>query len=143
LETEGSKDLEREVRARRRRHDWESWSFGRKGKRRSPVFWTSFPLLLQHLPNRSTKQQAPTSKGSVLIFSLQRSTTLLFSPRMATSLPLPTPTDFSFPYATPYPIQDELMQLVYHAIETKKIAIVQSPTGTVRRVSLPFSSLDP
>jgi len=49
-------------------------------------------------------------------------------------LPLPPPESFSFPYETPYPIQTELMHLVYQAIEGNKIAIVQSPTGTVSRV---------
>lgn len=48
-----------------------------------------------------------------------------------TDLPLPAPESFSFPYETPYPIQTELMHLVYQAIESSKIAIVQSPTGTV------------
>ena len=49
-------------------------------------------------------------------------------------LPLPPPGFFSFPYETPYPIQTELMHLVYQAIEGSKIAIVQSPTGTVSLV---------
>lgn len=48
-----------------------------------------------------------------------------------TDLPLPAPASFSFPYATVYPIQTELMHLVYQALEHSKIAIVQSPTGTV------------
>lgn len=48
------------------------------------------------------------------------------------SLPLVAPDSFSFPYPTPYAIQRDLMQTVFAAIEQSKIAIVQSPTGTVR-----------
>lgn len=50
----------------------------------------------------------------------------------AMSLDLPTPDEFiAFPYKPPYDIQTTLMQHVYSAIERKKIAIVESPTGTV------------
>lgn len=39
--------------------------------------------------------------------------------------------NFNFPYAKPYDIQLELMTAIYDAIETKKIAFLESPTGTV------------
>lgn len=38
---------------------------------------------------------------------------------------LPTPTTFDFPYPNPYPIQLDLMQTVFRAIEDRKIAIVR------------------
>ncbi|KAL7410162.1 helicase C-terminal domain-containing protein [Mrakia frigida] len=60
---------------------------------------------------------------------------------MSDLLPLPPPSSFSFPYETPYPIQTELMHLVYQAIEGSKIAIVQSPTGTGKSLSLLCSTL--
>lgn len=50
-------------------------------------------------------------------------------------LPLTTPEHFpSFPYDPPYPIQLELMRHVFASIEdpTRKVAIVESPTGTVQ-----------
>ena len=47
------------------------------------------------------------------------------------SLKLPTPDDFAaFPF-TPYDIQLDLMRHVFSAIEDKKVAIMESPTGTV------------
>lgn len=47
-------------------------------------------------------------------------------------LSLPTPASFpAFPYDPPYTVQTDLMKHVYSAIEGKKIAIVESPTGTV------------
>ncbi len=46
---------------------------------------------------------------------------------------LPTPESFpAFPFDPPYSIQVDLMKHVYSAIENRKIAIVESPTGTVR-----------
>ena len=47
------------------------------------------------------------------------------------SLKLPTPDDFAaFPFK-PYDIQLDLMRQVFSAIEDKKVAIMESPTGTV------------
>jgi chromosome transmission fidelity protein 1 len=40
-------------------------------------------------------------------------------------------TPFPHPYQ-PYRIQDELMQHVYRAVHDSKVAVVESPTGTVR-----------
>lgn len=37
---------------------------------------------------------------------------------------------FPFPFA-PYPIQQQLMQAIFDAIEERKIGIFESPTGTV------------
>lgn len=48
---------------------------------------------------------------------------------------LTIPKDFSFPFQ-PYPIQVDLMKHVFNAIEQKKIAIVESPTGTGKSLSL-------
>ena len=42
--------------------------------------------------------------------------------------PLSTPDTFSFPYPHPYDIQVQLMQVVFRAIEDRKIAIV-SPSS--------------
>ena len=51
--------------------------------------------------------------------------------RCTMSLKLPTPTQFSaFPFS-PYEIQLDLMRHVFSAIEDKKVAIMESPTGTV------------
>ncbi|KAF8579814.1 DNA repair helicase [Ramaria rubella] len=53
------------------------------------------------------------------------------------SLTLPIPDAFpSFPYSPPYPIQVELMKHVYDTIEQQKVAIVESPTGTGKTLSL-------
>jgi Rad3-related DNA helicase len=55
------------------------------------------------------------------------------------SLSLPTPDSFpAFPYDPPYSIQVQLMRHLYHSIEHGKVAIVESPTGTV---SIPSRSL--
>jgi chromosome transmission fidelity protein 1 len=52
---------------------------------------------------------------------------------MADSLHLPTPDSFSaFPFQ-PYDIQLELMKNLYTALEGRKVAILESPTGTVCR----------
>ncbi|KAJ7069950.1 helicase C-terminal domain-containing protein [Mycena amicta] len=57
-------------------------------------------------------------------------------------LSLSTPTDFpAFPFATPYPIQVQLMRHLYASIEQKKITIVESPTGTGKTLSLLCASL--
>lgn len=49
------------------------------------------------------------------------------------TLHLPTPDSFpAFPYQ-PYDIQFELMKNLYTALEGRKIAILESPTGTVCR----------
>jgi chromosome transmission fidelity protein 1 len=51
---------------------------------------------------------------------------------MDETLRLETPSEFtSFPY-TPYSIQLDLMKSLYAAIEGRKVAIMESPTGTVR-----------
>lgn len=39
--------------------------------------------------------------------------------------------DFLFPYAA-YPIQVDLMNAIYKAIDTGSIGLFESPTGTVR-----------
>ncbi|WWC69182.1 uncharacterized protein I206_103118 [Kwoniella pini CBS 10737] len=57
------------------------------------------------------------------------------------SIRLPTPTSFPFPYPKPYDIQLDLMQVVFRAIEDGKIAIVESPTGTGKSLSLLTSTL--
>ncbi|WWC89834.1 uncharacterized protein L201_004762 [Kwoniella dendrophila CBS 6074] len=54
---------------------------------------------------------------------------------------LPTPSSFPFPYPKPYDIQLQLMQVVFRAIEDGKIAIVESPTGTGKSLSLLTSTL--
>ncbi|KAJ7264002.1 DNA repair helicase [Mycena haematopus] len=58
------------------------------------------------------------------------------------SLSLPTPTEFpAFPYSPPYSIQVDLMRHLYTSIEQKKVAIVESPTGTGKTLSLLCASL--
>ncbi|KAK1925113.1 helicase C-terminal domain-containing protein [Papiliotrema laurentii] len=54
---------------------------------------------------------------------------------------LPVPDTFPFPYPTPYSIQVDLMRTVFRAIEEKKIAIVESPTGTGKSLTLLTSTL--
>ncbi|TYJ52793.1 hypothetical protein B9479_006597 [Cryptococcus floricola] len=54
---------------------------------------------------------------------------------------LPTPETFPFPYPTPYGIQVDFMRTVFRAIEDGKIAIVESPTGTGKSLSLLSSTL--
>lgn len=39
---------------------------------------------------------------------------------------------FRFPYPAAYPIQLDLMQAVFRAIEDRQIGLFESPTGTVR-----------
>ncbi|CAE6485498.1 unnamed protein product [Rhizoctonia solani] len=52
---------------------------------------------------------------------------------MTDSLHLPTPESFpAFPFQ-PYDIQLELMKSLYTALEDRKIAVLESPTGTVCR----------
>ncbi|KAI9019056.1 helicase C-terminal domain-containing protein [Hyaloraphidium curvatum] len=56
-------------------------------------------------------------------------------------VPLPTPSNFAFPFP-PYPIQLEFMTSLYTAIEAKKqVAIFESPTGTGKSLSLLCGSL--
>ncbi|KAL0960811.1 hypothetical protein HGRIS_005830 [Hohenbuehelia grisea] len=58
------------------------------------------------------------------------------------SLSLSTPETFpAFPYAPPYQIQTDLMKHLYAAIEGRKVAIVESPTGTGKTLSLLCSAL--
>ncbi|KLO06962.1 DNA repair helicase [Schizopora paradoxa] len=58
------------------------------------------------------------------------------------TLSLPTPSSFpAFPYTTPYPIQLELMRHLYEAIESRRFAIVESPTGTGKTLSLLCATL--
>ncbi|KAG8888047.1 ATP-dependent DNA helicase chl1 [Tulasnella sp. 332] len=52
-------------------------------------------------------------------------------------LHLPTPTSFTaFPYDPPYSIQLDLMRYIYTSVESRKIAIAESPTGTGKTLSL-------
>lgn len=51
---------------------------------------------------------------------------------MSSEIVLQTPPSFdAFPYQPPYPIQVDLMRHLFDAIEEKKVALVESPTGTV------------
>lgn len=51
-------------------------------------------------------------------------------------LPLRTAEAFSFPYATPYSIQLDLMSALFDAVEHRKIGVFESPTGTGKSLSL-------
>ncbi|KAG9035892.1 ATP-dependent DNA helicase chl1 [Tulasnella sp. JGI-2019a] len=52
-------------------------------------------------------------------------------------LQLPTPESFAaFPYDPPYSIQLDLMHHLYTSIESRKLAIMESPTGTGKTLSL-------
>ncbi|KZS97147.1 DNA repair helicase [Sistotremastrum niveocremeum HHB9708] len=60
---------------------------------------------------------------------------------MAASLRLETPSEFpSFPF-TPYDIQLDLMKALYCAIEERKVAVIESPTGTGKTLSLLVGAL--
>ncbi|CAE6485365.1 unnamed protein product [Rhizoctonia solani] len=55
---------------------------------------------------------------------------------MTDSLHLPTPENFpAFPFQ-PYGIQLELMKSLYTALEDRKVAVLESPTGTGKSLSL-------
>ena len=59
------------------------------------------------------------------------------------SLDLPIPTHFpAFPYDPPYSIQVDLMRHLYEAIEQRKVAIVESPTGTVTILVISFTKTE-
>lgn len=47
-----------------------------------------------------------------------------------------TGASWSFPYAQPYSIQLDLMQALYDAIDTRRIGVFESPTGTGKSLSL-------
>ncbi|KAJ3733285.1 helicase C-terminal domain-containing protein [Lentinula guzmanii] len=58
------------------------------------------------------------------------------------NLVLSTPDTFpAFPYTRPYTIQTELMRHLYEAIESRKVTVVESPTGTGKTSSLLCASL--
>lgn len=50
------------------------------------------------------------------------------------------PDEFPFPFK-PYTIQDQFMRALYSVIETRKIGIFESPTGTGKTLSLMCSTL--
>ncbi|EJC97956.1 DNA repair helicase [Fomitiporia mediterranea MF3/22] len=61
---------------------------------------------------------------------------------MSEDILLAIPEEFrAFPYNAPYKIQIDLMQHLYEAIERRKLAVVESPTGTGKTLSLLTSSL--
>ncbi|KAF9454817.1 DNA repair helicase [Macrolepiota fuliginosa MF-IS2] len=58
------------------------------------------------------------------------------------ALHLQTPDTFpAFPYDPPYSIQTDLMRHLYEAIEARAVAIVESPTGTGKTLSLLTAAL--
>ncbi|KAF9517219.1 hypothetical protein BS47DRAFT_546430 [Hydnum rufescens UP504] len=64
------------------------------------------------------------------------------SPPPPEVLSLIPPASFdAFPYETPYSIQNDLMHTLYSAIESRSVAIVESPTGTGKTLSLLTSAL--
>lgn len=61
---------------------------------------------------------------------------------MSSTLTLPTPDTFpAFPYPQPYAIQIDLMCHLYEAIESRKVTVIESPTGTGKTSSLLCASL--
>ncbi|KAE8229727.1 hypothetical protein CF326_g5297 [Tilletia indica] len=64
---------------------------------------------------------------------------------MSGELALPQPersaAGFCFPYATPYSNQLDLMSALFHAIEHRKIAVMESPTGTGKSLSVICAAL--
>ncbi|CAD6914062.1 unnamed protein product [Tilletia laevis] len=61
------------------------------------------------------------------------------------TLALPQPersaSGFHFPYATPYSNQLDLMAALFHAIEHRKVAVMESPTGTGKSLSVICAAL--
>ncbi|KAK0524184.1 ATP-dependent DNA helicase chl1 [Tilletia horrida] len=61
------------------------------------------------------------------------------------TLTLPPPersaSGFAFPYATPYSNQLELMAALFDAIEHRKVAVMESPTGTGKSLSVICAAL--
>ena len=53
---------------------------------------------------------------------------------------LKVPENFKFPFE-PYSIQVDFMKQLYETIETKKIGIFESPTGTGKSLSIICSAL--
>lgn len=49
--------------------------------------------------------------------------------------------DFSFPFERPYPEQRALMKCIYDVIESSKIGILESPTGTGKSLSIICASM--
>ncbi|KAJ3080436.1 DEAD H (Asp-Glu-Ala-Asp His) box helicase 11 [Physocladia obscura] len=43
---------------------------------------------------------------------------------------------FPFPYAPPWPIQQNFMSALYYCIEAKHVGVFESPTGTVSHLNL-------
>jgi hypothetical protein len=109
-------------------------------------------FLWRHNPNPATSTPSVTCYNHVTIasghtalvtYASRANTSSIVAMMEATiQLTLPTPEKFqAFPYDPPYDIQVELMRHLYSSIESSKVAIVESPTGTGKTLSLLTSSL--